>query len=206
MRFRNALLIASLLLTAGDLPAQPTSSEPAKSPGDALKPSKMLVVYYSRTGTTKQAATELAAMLGADLEEITDTKNRNGFFGYMGAGKDASRKNTTIIGPLQKDPADYGLVVLATPVWAWTVTPAMRTYLIQTKGRIGKAAFLCTMGGSGDLKTFAAMEELSGLKPEATVSFKTKEVKKSQHTQRLRDFADRLLKVPDIQPQTNEIP
>jgi hypothetical protein len=138
-------------------------------------------------------------MLGADIEEITDTKNRRGFFGYLGGGRDASGKKTTVIGPLQKNPAEYDLMVLATPVWAWTVTPAMRTYLIQTKGKIGKAAFLCTMGGSGDAKTFAAMEEISGLKPEATVSFKTAEVKKGQHTQRLKDFADQLLNVNGIQ-------
>jgi len=194
MRFRNALLIASLLLYAGNLPAQSRNGEPATSPGDTLKSTKILVAYYSRTGVTKQVSNELAALLGADIEEITDTKDRKGFFGYMGAGKDALRKKTTVIRPLQKDPSDYGLVVLATPVWAWTVTPAMRTYLMQTRGKIRKATFLCTMGGSGDGKTFAAMEEISGLKPAATVSFKTAEVKKGQHAQRLRDFADQLLK------------
>jgi len=194
MRFRNALLIASLLLYAGNLPAQSRNGEPATSPGDTLKSTKILVAYYSRTGTTRQAATELAALLGADVEEITDTKNRRGFFGYLGGGRDASGKKTTVIGPLQKDPAEYDLVVLATPVWAWTVTPAMRTYLMQTKGKIRKAAFLCTMGGSGDVKTFAAMEEISGLKPAATISFKTAEVKNGQHTQRLKNFADQLLK------------
>jgi flavodoxin len=199
MRFRNALLIASLVLSAGILPAQTKNGEPAKSPGDTIKSKKMLVAYYSRTGVTRQVASELAAMLGADIEEITDTKDRRGFFGYLGGGRDASRKKTTVIGPRQKDPSNYDLVVLATPVWAWTVTPAMRTYLIQNKGKIVKAAFLCTMGGSGDAKTFAAMEEVSGLKPEATVSFRTEEVKKGRHTQRLKDFADQLLKVNGTQ-------
>ncbi|MDO9026772.1 MAG: flavodoxin [bacterium] len=198
MCLKKALLIALLFLSAGSLPAQLASSESPKLPGDTLKHAKILVAFYSRTGTTKQVAAELAAMLGADIEEITDTKNRRGFFGYLGGGRDASGKKTTVIGPLQKEPADYDLVVLATPVWAWTVTPAMRTYLIQTKGRIGKAAFLCTMGGSGDVKTFTAMEEVSGLKPSATVSFKTDEVKKGRHTRRLRDFADQLLKVNGI--------
>lgn len=194
MCLRNLRLMALFLIFAGSLSGQPNNGGTAKPAGDTLITTKVLVAYYSRTGTTRQVATELAAMLGADVEEITDTKARGGFFGYMGAGKDASGKKTTVIGPLQNDPANYDLVVLATPVWAWTVTPAMRTYLIQTKGRIGKAAFLCTMGGSGDVKTFAAMEEISGLKPEATVSFKTAEVKKGQHSRRLKDFADQLLK------------
>ncbi|MDI6739339.1 MAG: flavodoxin [Candidatus Edwardsbacteria bacterium] len=155
---------------------------------------KILVAYYSRTGTTKQVAAELAAQLDADVEEIIDTKNRKGIWGYLSGGRDASRKQTTVIGPLQKDPAGYDLVALATPVWAWTVTPAMRAYIAQTKGKLKKAAFLCTMGGSGDVKTFAAMEELSGLKPVATLSFRTVEVKKGEYAQRLKDFAAALAK------------
>jgi len=194
MKIHNLLLIGLSLVTVNSVFAQRDKTAPAKIGTDTLKPAKVLVAYYSRTGTTKQVATELAAMLGADIEEITDTKDRKGFFGYMGAGKDAFRKKTTVIGPMQKDPPNYDLVVLATPVWAWTVTPAMRTYLMQTKGKVKKAAFLCTMGGSGDVKTFATMEEISGLKPAATVSFKTTEVKKGQHTQRLKDFADELKK------------
>jgi flavodoxin len=199
MRMHNILLMGLSLVAVNSGFAQLDKTEQAKTGNDTLKSTKILVAYYSRTGTTRQVATELAAMLGADIEEITDTKNRRGFFGYLGGGRDASGKKTTVIGPLQKNPAEYDLMVLATPVWAWTVTPAMRTYLIQTKGKIGKAAFLCTMGGSGDAKTFAAMEEISGLKPEATVSFKTAEVKKGQHTQRLKDFADQLLNVNGIQ-------
>ncbi|MDX1813616.1 MAG: hypothetical protein R3319_02395, partial [Candidatus Bathyarchaeia archaeon] len=31
--------------------------------------------------------------------------------------------------PNEKNPADYDLIVIAQPVWAWSPTPAIRTYL-----------------------------------------------------------------------------
>jgi len=65
---------------------------------------KTLVVCYSRTGTTRQVGTELAKILGADFEEIVDTRNRAGIMGWLHAGRDASRKQATDIGPVQKDP------------------------------------------------------------------------------------------------------
>ena len=44
---------------------------------------KVLVVYYSRTGTTRSLASALAKMLAADLEEICDCSNREGPGGYL---------------------------------------------------------------------------------------------------------------------------
>lgn len=38
--------------------------------------SKVLVVYYSRTGNTERAVLELAEQLNADIEKIIDCKNR----------------------------------------------------------------------------------------------------------------------------------
>ena len=37
---------------------------------------KILVVYYSRTGMTKKLALSIVDILGADGEEIIDTKKR----------------------------------------------------------------------------------------------------------------------------------
>ena len=79
------------------------------------KPMKILISYYSRTGTTKQACDELAAKLGADVEPVIDTKSRSGIWGYIMGGRDAVQKHTTVIGPLKFDPAQYDLVVVASP-------------------------------------------------------------------------------------------
>ena len=84
---------------------------------------KALVVYYSRSGVTRKVAQALAAALGAEIEEIVDTKDRSGAGGWLKAGADASLKRLTAIQPMTKDPAGYDLVVIGTPVWGWTMTP-----------------------------------------------------------------------------------
>lgn len=119
---------------------------------------KSLVVFYSRTGTTKKVAIEIAHKLGAELEEIIDLKDRKGAIGWLSGGKDAFKKNPTEIKKIEKNPKDYDLVVVGTPVWASTMAPAIRVYLSTAK--IKKAAFFVTMGGRGDEKTYADMHEL----------------------------------------------
>ena len=49
-----------------------------------------VVVYYSRSGTVRRVAEQLAALLGADLEEIRETKDRAGFLGLISSGRTPS--------------------------------------------------------------------------------------------------------------------
>jgi flavodoxin len=42
---------------------------------------KTLVVYYSRTGTTRKVAEAIAGILRCDIEEVVDTKKRSGILG-----------------------------------------------------------------------------------------------------------------------------
>ena len=44
---------------------------------------KAVCIYYSRTGSTKQAMEEIAAALGCECLEIHDKVNRNGAFGFF---------------------------------------------------------------------------------------------------------------------------
>ena len=46
---------------------------------------KTLCLYYTRTNTTKAVMENIAGILGADLAEYTDGRERSGFFGYVGA-------------------------------------------------------------------------------------------------------------------------
>ncbi len=131
---------------------------------------KTLIAYYSRTGNTKQVAETLAEKLDADIDEIKDMKDRSGIVGWLMGGKDAFRENTTEIA-FKKDPKDYDLVVIGTPVWAGTMTPAVRMYL---KNNFKKVAFFCTYGGS-EGKTFAEMQKISK-KPVATLGLNQREL------------------------------
>jgi flavodoxin len=153
---------------------------------------KTLVVYYSRTGVTRTVAQALAGRLGADLEELRDRKSRGGPLGWIGACMDAGRKRPTEIDPPAKDPAAYELVLIGTPVWAFTMAPAVRTYLSQHGRAIAKAALFCTMGGSGDQKTFAHMAELLGRPPVATLALLERDVRSGDFTPRVQELAAQL--------------
>jgi hypothetical protein len=78
---------------------------------------KPLVVYHSRTGTTKQIAEALAQSLNCDSEELIDTKKRSGPLGLMSAGKDAKAKKLITLADIKHDPSPYDLVVLGMPIW-----------------------------------------------------------------------------------------
>ena len=137
---------------------------------------KTLVVYYSRTGNTRGLAEKIAEILHADLDEIIDKKNRAGIVGYIFAGKDAMNKATIDIG-YTLNPADYDMVVVGSPIWGFTMTPALRTYLTAHSSSLKQVAFFATSGGSEFDKTAGEIELLSK-HPVATLLLKTKPFKK----------------------------
>ena len=77
---------------------------------------KKLVVFYSRSGNTQKVALEIARSLRADVDEIIDLKDRTRkIIGWLIAGKDASQKKLTEI-KFKKDPKNYDLVIIGTPI------------------------------------------------------------------------------------------
>lgn len=153
---------------------------------------KTLIVYYSRTGTTKKVAELLKQKLNCDLEEIIDTKDRKGPIGYMLGGRDAMKEILTEIKPIEKNPADYDLVIIGTPVWASNMVPAVRTYITAQKDKLKKVAFLTTYDGSGFEKTFKRMGDLANSQPITTLDLKTAEVVKNQTEEKINQFVSKL--------------
>jgi flavodoxin len=137
---------------------------------------KILIVYYSKNGHTERVAKDVAAAMHADIEKLIDQKNRSGFFAYLTSGRDAQKKRTTELAPLQKDPANYDLVVLCTPVWAWNITPAIRTYMEMNKSKFKSTAYIITAGGTTADKIIPSCEEITGKKPVSYVGFVGKEL------------------------------
>lgn len=121
---------------------------------------KTLVIYYSFEGNTEYAAKELAKKLGADIqriEPVNELKSK-GFYKYIWGGRQAVMKKKPEIISLDKNPQDYDIVVIGSPVWASTYAPPIRSlldrYPIEDK-KIG--LFMCHDGGPGK-----AMERLKG--------------------------------------------
>jgi flavodoxin len=152
---------------------------------------KVLVVFYSRTGNTRKVAQALARELGAGVEKIAEPGSRTGLFGFLAAGRDAAMKRLTPIEPLVFDPEAYDLLVVGTPVWAWTMASPVRTFLAKNAAKLKSVAFFCTAGGSGHERTFRQMEELAGKPPLATLALREKELK-GDFGAKVREFAKAL--------------
>lgn len=130
---------------------------------------RTLIVYHSRTGYTRRVAQALARRLGADLDEIRIVQPMRGALGYAACAIEAIAGLTPALRPMRKDPADYALVVVGTPVWFWHLSSPVRSWLAQHRPK-HRVAFFCTMGGSGAQRVFAAMARLLGKRPVATLA------------------------------------
>jgi menaquinone-dependent protoporphyrinogen IX oxidase len=149
---------------------------------------KTLVVFYSRTGHTREIGHRIAAALYADIEEIADRANRGGIFGYLRSGRDAWLRRRARLAPLVHDPAAYDLVVVGTPVWNMSLSSPVRTFLQDHKRALHQVAFFCTMNGIGSDRAFAQMEEQGGRRPIATLAVRAHERASPELPGRIRTF------------------
>ena len=150
--------------------------------------SKTLVVFYSRSGTTRRIAEALSGALKCDVEEITEPKPRTGFLGYIRSLLEARRRHPSIIAPKRHDVLSYDLVIIGTPVWAWSLSSPVRAYLMATASQLPEVAFFCTLGGSGSESTFAQMTAIVGKKPRAVCAITERDVLSGRHFDRLSAF------------------
>ena len=148
---------------------------------------KTLIVFYSRTGNTRKIGELIAQKLHADIDEIIDLKNRKGILGFIFGGRDAMKEYLTKI-TFTKNPADYDLVIVGTPMWAGSSTPAFRTYLTENKGKIKKAALFVTAGGEGPQKTVTILENILDKPCLASVGWLDSEVKQDDLQPKLDSF------------------
>jgi len=153
---------------------------------------KALVVYYSRTGATREVARSLSEALKGDIDEIGDVKGRRGPIGFIRSGREASRKELPEIRDISRDTSGYDILIIGTPVWAGTMASPVRTFLARRKGKLRKAAFFCTMGGGDEQKTFSEMEGLLGARPLCTLAVPNSAVKSGEYRSMVKKFAARI--------------
>lgn len=143
---------------------------------------RILVVYHSRTGYTRRVALDLAERLGADLDVIRIVQPMHGPVGYAMCAVEALAGLAPALRRQAKDPADYDLVVVGTPVWFWSLASPVRSWLESFSRRGRRFAFFCTMGGSGAGRVFATMKEMTGRAPLATLALSDAEIDAAART------------------------
>lgn len=137
---------------------------------------KTLIVYYSRTNVTKGIAEKIQGLLDCDIEEITDGGKYDGKLGFIKGGMNATMGRASDINPISKNPADYDLVIIGTPVWSSNMATPIFTYLIQNRDKINKMASFCTCMGGGYDKALEKIAEVSGKQQISTMFLTSKDI------------------------------
>jgi flavodoxin len=164
---------------------------------------RILVVYFSRTGNTRKVAEAIARSRGAVIDELIDTVDRRGLFGYLRSGYEATRQRQTVLKPWNEDPSQYDLVFVGGPVWNASVCAPIRTYLCKNTERLPKVAFFATFGGRGAERAFRQMESLCERKPVTTLALREADLTKGDTPERIDAFAR--FATPHIDEEVEEL-
>lgn len=150
--------------------------------------SRILVVYYSRSGHTDLVAKQIAALCHADLERIEDRSPRQGATGYLRSALEAIFGLRSSITRAHRNPADYDLVIVGTPVWFWGVASPVRTWVHRHRAQLNRLAVFCSYGGSGHAKALDDLERLSRRQAVARLALTERAVTQCRHDPALRRF------------------
>ena len=129
---------------------------------------KILVLYYSQNGTTKAVAEEIAARLGADMEEIVPGVPYDGNFQETieRCMKEKELEVIPAVKPLNSDIPAYDVIFLGYPVWFGTFAPPVDGLLSAVDFSGKKIVPFCTFGSGG---LSSSILDLKAKEPDAEI-------------------------------------
>ena len=112
---------------------------------------KILIVYYSLTGNTQFIAEVLRDSIEADILELKPIKELKADSGtkFMWGGYQSTMKKKPKLIDFDINPLEYDLIILGTPVWAWNISPPMRSFLSKFDFTGKKVALWMSHAGDG---------------------------------------------------------
>lgn len=112
-----------------------------------------LVVYYSLSGNTEEAAKQLAGKLGADLLKLETEKPMPKRFAaqILVGGGQVMMHHIPRLKPLGKDLRGYDEIILGSPIWNSKGVPAINAFL-QDEAAAAKVTSLFFLSGGGETK------------------------------------------------------
>ena len=109
---------------------------------------RILVVYYSLEGNTQIIAETIADETSGTLLALKPEKEiGTGFTKYLWGGSQVFMKKKPPLKPLEADPADFDMLFIGTPVWAWTYAPPLASFFHQASFQHKRTALFCCHGG-----------------------------------------------------------
>ena len=155
MKYLKFFLLAVLTVFAASACSQNNVKE-------TMEKKKVLVVYFSATGTTRQVAKQIAKNADADIFEITPAKP------YTNADLDwtnkQSRSSVEMNNPMARpeikalsvDVSKYDYVFLGYPIW-WDLASRIVNTFIETANLTGKTVIPFATSGSSTIANSVAV-------------------------------------------------
>ena len=155
MKYLKIFLLAVLTVFAASAFSQNNVKE-------SMEKKKVLVVYFSATGTTEQVAKQIAKYADADIFEITPAKP------YSSADLDwtnkQSRSSVEMNNPkarpelkaLSVDVSKYDYIFLGYPIW-WDLAPRIVNSFIEAANLAGKTVIPFATSGSSTIANSVAV-------------------------------------------------
>ena len=131
--------------------AEQNNDETTEAPDNEDNSSKVLVVYFSHTGTTKGVSEYLHEVVGGDLIEIEPVNSYpEGYHDALDPAKQEQKDNARPeIANTIDDFDSYEVIYLGYPIW-WGTTPMIINTFLESYDFSGKTVVpFATSGGTG---------------------------------------------------------
>ncbi|MDY0382657.1 MAG: hypothetical protein RBS20_02850, partial [Atribacterota bacterium] len=110
------------------------------------------------------------------------------------SGNEAYLQRAIPIEKLKKDPVQYELIIVGTPIWAGNMSTPILSFLKEYKEKINKFAFFSTCLGSDLNKILLYMEHIIPQKPIAVMNINYQAFKKQYHVKMVEEFINSIKK------------
>jgi len=165
---RNLLKITVAGLLAGvAAPVLPYLSSPHAATGNDRK--RVLIVYYSRTGNTREVANQIHKIVGGDMTELQAAEPYTD--DYEAVKQRAMQELNSDIKPALKTKVEnirsYDVIFVGSPIWWGTIAAPVKTFLSEYD-LSGKTIMpFITHAGSG---LGQSVTDISNLCPKSDIS------------------------------------
>jgi len=154
---------------------------------------KRFVAYYSRTKKNKELAKYISEKLNIPSDEIIDTSNRKGYWGFFKSGFATMIRSGSKIKKSKIDPIDQDHVIVCSPIWVGMLPPATRSYLKNNKDRLRDIIFVSISGMGKENKLLKNdIKNVYGKYPKAMLLLTEPEFEKGVWKEKVDEFLKQL--------------
>lgn len=160
---------------------------------------EILVIAYSLSGTSRRLARMLVEQHGWPIGEVFETGARQR--DTLRCVLDSLLGRRPAIRYEGPDPADFGIVVLVSPIWLYRLAGPMRSFVVQRAPTLRDIAVISSMGSRGAANAGAEVASILNKTPLLATGFTERAIDEGSCIGRILAIAQALRADPaEIEP------